>query len=652
MAPNITIIKVQEKTNTKSTESTSSVNSSIDNIWGERSYFSEGNQDIIDTSSKTKLTQEDQKIYDEIYKKIEEKCKEENIDINLAKEFNLIGKILGKTAKELVEFAKTETGKKEINEAIDILKSHLGFGDGTGFGEKDIADLEKITKDVQNKIGREKVGGSWLGQTWHKAKSFVGINTISKANTPEEIADCYKEAYLENIDKLSTEELKERYSDMLTEFYYDFNSLSDNPEKQVAMTKAIALLASDHRDLIIEIMSTQFKDNPKALEAFGKALNINFKDITTTSDELGNTVNQDQATKISNISYSIMSEEDVKVALETLKKDATKFYEEYGEKIEELKARRESGEALSEAEIKLLTEAENVYEGQYAGAYTGIYNNNGIAETDQIKLMSQINNDTQEIGIQEEVFDAINNFIDENPDKLENSREKFEELMNEATNNEYSNHNNNNKSNTPTISNNNENNNPQVDSNNNTNTNTQNSNPTNKTSEKASEVDESSFIVKNTGNTNTSSKTTSIATESTNTIIEAETKTEKENVNEEKEVIINNTKDFISTVKEGGVKAFYEILSEGNETAIVADALNNKTLVGNDILNVAKNIYKNSKSSQINILERLSSTGVYIVDDLTTISTWNKAANKTFRSFELSSLIHEKAEKSIEEAKA
>ena len=41
-------------------------------------------------------------------------------------------------------------------------------------------------------------------------------------------------------------------------------------------------------------------------------------------------------------------------------------------------------------------------------------------------------------------------------------------------------------------------------------------------------MDESSFIVKNTGNTNTSSKTTSIATESTNTIIEAETKTEKE----------------------------------------------------------------------------------------------------------------------------
>ena len=108
----------------------------------------------------------------------------------------------------------------------------------------------------------------------------------------------------------------------------------------------------------------------------------------------------------------------------------------------------------------------------------------------------------------------------------------------------------------------------------------------------------------------------------------------------------------LTAVREGRVKAFYEALSNGNETAIVADALNNKSLVGNDILNAAKNIYKCAKSTQINILERLSSTGINIVDGITTLATWNKASNKTFRSFEVTKLIHEKAEESIEEFQA
>lgn len=610
----------------------------------------EGNNDSFQKSSTNGLTSEEQAIYNKIYKKIEEICRNENIDINLAKSFNLLEKILDMTTKELIEASKTEAGKKEIDNTINTLINHLGFGDETGLGKKDTADLDIIVKGDQNKIAREKVGGSWLGQTWHKVKSFVGINTISKANTPDDIADRYKKAYLENIDKLSPEELKERYSDMLTEFYYDFNALSDNPEKQVAMTKAIALLAADHRDLIIEIMATQLKNNPKASEAFGKALHVNLNEITTTNDGLGNAVSKSQATKISKTSFSLMSEEDVKLALDTLKKDSTKFYEEYGEKIKELKARKDKGEVLSEAERKLLTEAENVYESQYAGAYTGIPSNNNISESNQVKLINQINNDTKEIGIQEEVFETVKDFIKENPDALGMSEEDFNEIINKATNNEYSELNQEDvNAGNPTVANTNSTtqNSDKISSENNTNCNTQSSVQESKENIRNSDINGGiGFTVKEPDNINTSTNTTSTITENQTAFEETEAEKEHEKTN------YKNRNDLIDAVREGGVKAFYEVLSEGNETAIVADALNNKSLVGNDILNAAKNIYKSAKSTQINILERLSSTGIHIVDDLTTLETWNKASNKTFRSFEVTKLIHEKAEESIEEFQA
>ena len=114
MTTNITILKLQESNGMKSTGNSSSTNNSVNNIWGYNTEL-EGNKDILSTTSKTNLTSAEQKLYDTIYKKIEETCRDENIDINLAKGFNLLEKIVGKTSKELVELVKTEAGKKEID---------------------------------------------------------------------------------------------------------------------------------------------------------------------------------------------------------------------------------------------------------------------------------------------------------------------------------------------------------------------------------------------------------------------------------------------------------------------------------------------------------------------------------------------------------
>ena len=101
MAPNITILKLQESSNSVSTGNTSSAHNSADSIWINNISLSDS-KNITNTTSSNGLSQEDQKIYNKIYEKIKELCAEHNINVDLAKNFNLMDKILGKRQKEVV----------------------------------------------------------------------------------------------------------------------------------------------------------------------------------------------------------------------------------------------------------------------------------------------------------------------------------------------------------------------------------------------------------------------------------------------------------------------------------------------------------------------------------------------------------------------
>jgi hypothetical protein len=113
-----------------------------------------------------------------------------------------------------------------------------------------------------------------------------------------------------------------------------------------------------------------------------------------------------------------------------------------------------------------------------------------------------------------------------------------------------------------------------------------------------------------------------------------------------------NTNNIIEAVNKGGIEAFKEVLDVEGVVNTVSEVLNNAKDVASSIFDAAKEIYKSSKSSQINILDRLSASSIQVVENITSFTTWKKSENKTFRSFEVTRLIHEKAEKSIEEFQA
>lgn len=427
----------QTYTTTPQRYNTGSGNNSVNNVpVGGSAAYKEGYGDKISKTQNQNLTAEEEKKLNAIYKKIEKICLEQDIDPNFAKSEKLLERIAGvQTSKELV-MLKAE----EIDFIVKILESHLGFGDGLGYGKKDKKDFDKLVKDLHKKFGYEKTGGSRFGQWWHNVKKGVknvfGAETIDKCKTPEEISTYFKEKYLNDIENLSIEEKKEKYAELLREFFYTFNSIKDK-NKQIMMIKSIENIAANDRDLIIELIAKCLSTEPEVLKEFGKALNENLETIVTSKDALGETLTQSEAAKMAHTAFKHMSEEDVKEALEVLNRDAKNFYEIYGEQIKELRERKANGEQLTEAEEALLIKAENVYEGKYAGATTGTIVNTNIEQENKVEILTTISNQTQELGIQEEVLETISEFVKENPEEINLPQEEFKEIMDRVTDGEY-----------------------------------------------------------------------------------------------------------------------------------------------------------------------------------------------------------------------
>ena len=204
------------------------------------------------------------------------------------------------------------------------------------------------------------------------------------------------------------------------------------------MVKAIENLAAKDRGVIVEVMERTFGGNADALKKFGKVLNKNFESIVTSKDAFGQRVTKKDATFISHTSFKNMSEEDVENAIVTLKNNAEEFYA----KAKALEEKRANGGELTPEELEFLENVslfeEIVYVAGYAGATTGTFCNANISsETARLGMLSQINEDLQELGIQEQVFNTVQEFAKERPEVINNQPEVFKEFMNKATDNKY-----------------------------------------------------------------------------------------------------------------------------------------------------------------------------------------------------------------------
>ena len=394
------------------------------------------NVDCYKKSQNKKLTAEEMQKYDAIYQKIEKICQEQDIDINLAKSFNLLEKITGVLSpSELVNL-----DLNIIDQAVNTLENSLGWGDGLGFGKKDIKDLTKLVNDINTKAAYKKTGGSKLGQFVHnivnKTKSFFYSQTVENCKSAEEIDNYYQKKYLSKIESATYEEKTEIYKELLKDFYYDFNSLK-NSEKQVQMVQAIKNLAAKDRLTMVKIIEQNFAQDKEALSLFGKALDMEFESIALSTDAYGQRMEKLEATNVSHIAYRHMTEADITASLDRNQTRAMSFMSENSERITKLREMRSQGIELSPEDAELLAQAE-CFEARYAGAFTGTSLNQYITDSSRTSLMSRISNDTAEIGIQNAVLETVANFIEKNPQVLLMPKEKFVSLMDSVTSGKYS----------------------------------------------------------------------------------------------------------------------------------------------------------------------------------------------------------------------
>ena len=541
----------------------------------------------------------------------------------------MLEKIAGVDTKQLISMSDDQ-----INGLVKILQDNLGWGDGLGFGQKTKEDLDKLVNNIFQEDALKKTGGNKCGQAWHNIKNGVmnalGIQTIDKCNTPEEITEYFKAKYLQDIDKLSKEEKEKKYKELLTAFFYNFNSSQSDNNKKIAMVQAIKTLAAQDRAVMTDIMEKYFSKDSKALEPFAEALNDNRVEIVTSTDALGNNVTKEDATNIAHIAYKHMSEEDVKQALVTLKNDAQEFYKQYGEQIKDLQERVAKGETLTKDEQELLDQItlikNNVYVAGYSGAVTGTVENANIQSKSKKAILTTISNDTKELGIQEEVLQNVSEYIEEHPDAISISKEELIELIDEATDNAYS---------------------AQTSQ-------TQDSEITSTVQTSLGEdaastvdtakVEQDSIGIGYTFNgvrRTESSKELVLRLYTTDAV--------KEYAPQEKNKC-DTAADIIQALNQGDTSNFYKVMNEvGSVKQVVAVVLNNIDTVRTGIAEAAKNIYQRCTNMQSEILRILTSSAIEMVSGLTTNMTWQKSQNTTYASYAQTKLIQENAKEALEE---
>ena len=419
------------------TESTACTNKSSYSIFSNDVKTSEIG-DSVHTQNKTRKI-------DSVYEKIRAICNEYRMSMEDVKKEQLLEKIAGCTTEELL--TKTD---EELQKIIDALKSALGItGDWTWpWKNRNREDINKIAQDANKRYIYKQTGSTWFREVFR-----------SKNNVYEELV---KEGYLtsENVSgEEATEAIKKYFADIIKEailsgdeskikkayakakkLFGDLLIDTTDPEQKKVLMAAIAELEASERDLMAELSLASCGNNRAAKEDVAKGISDNYEAIVTQKDATGAVPTQTESTSISDKMFRNMNEKDIQETLDKTYESAEVFFKENGEKLKEIQLKLQYGEELTAEEQELYTKAQNLYYAKYAGANTGIANNEGIEDTNRDTLLSRVYNDTTDLNINNEVQEATKNYIETHPEALTGmSKEEFYQLLNEVKNHNSSN---------------------------------------------------------------------------------------------------------------------------------------------------------------------------------------------------------------------
>ena len=376
-----------------------------------------------ETQNNNELTSQQNK--NKIYKQIEELCVEYRIDIEDAKKANLLECIAGCTSEDLVNMTE-----EDLKFVLNCLKFALKLDFKAFWNKRDLNDIKEIAQRANEKFVREKTGGNWLMQQVKNCLTKTNLtdeltskgyldknNQTDKEAAKQALKDYFRNEILGNLSGLSDEKIAEKYENALKQFGYLLNILKDGNDKEL-LTSVIEELRADKRALAAKVALASSCGDELVRAKTAKGINDNTENIVTKRDALGNAPSKDDAAEIANCAFKYMTKEDIEEALEVLNKNSKEFFEKYGDKIKELKARRDRRETLNPWEKDLLLKAENAYEARYSGAITGTCQNSGLENETKAEIRTQILEGTEDAGITKEVLNQVETYAETHKDEL------------------------------------------------------------------------------------------------------------------------------------------------------------------------------------------------------------------------------------------
>ena len=372
----------------------------------------------------------------EKYKKLEDFCIEYSIGKNpqeglkILKEMNFLEEITGK--KNL-----SELNDVELN-AVFVALDNVMKRDWKAFWkERNAEDIQEIITETRSQLNRSKVHANRLGQTITNvttektladelaAKKIIPVGTdldeISDEDFKNYVKQYVQKEFLNNIDNCSKRKAERKYEHAKRKYVYFVNKFQ-TPREKAIWAAAISELDANSQALLTEISLDNCGTDGETKAEVAKT--IFYSIDTTKEDALGNVMSQDDAASIYHNSHRYMTKEDNSEALNKMQIDNVEFMEKYGDKIDSLKQKRANGETLTPEEEAILIKYENVIVAHNSGAMTGISLNTYYSSEEAKQVVSNIINNIEVLGIEEDVCKQVQNYIKQNPEKFNNASHK------------------------------------------------------------------------------------------------------------------------------------------------------------------------------------------------------------------------------------
>lgn len=277
-------------------------------------------------------------------------------------------------------------------------------------------------------------------------RELLGLGPNDKI-TAEMVADYLKkknEEFKAKLDSLKTEEEKKAYVKEYIE-----------KELKTLLLTAAATPAKDRKMFFHAIEHVQSENKAAFFKSLLESLdyetrveianqfdNEKIKAIILNPDVLGKTVGEADAISIKQTTASYqdaehlaINHEDLKVEFENYCKDKSISKEDIKSVMEKIRAEK-NGEAVEYSE----KEKELVYFlASFTGENIGTANNCNITKSQTEEFLALYNADLYKTVAYEAVMTEINDYVESNPSEIKMTTEQFTQMMDKATNNNYSN---------------------------------------------------------------------------------------------------------------------------------------------------------------------------------------------------------------------